>query len=274
MPDIKRVHQESRNELEKAILQATRLSNRILAEGRKRGVVLRLVGGLAVHEYCREHSFCDRNHGDLDLVGLSSQYEGIVQVMTEIGFRENKSMTIATGASRLLFEKPRLPDHIDVFLDHMNIEHDIDLKDRLEIEESTISVSDLILGKLTITRLNEKDIRDIITLVKDLKMGLDDSPGTINMAYIGGLCAKKWGLNHDVSASIRKVLDFLPRYALPKDDELEVAAKVRSMNDAILKAHKSLRWRVRALVGERIPWRREIETMNVTTDDGDDVLPA
>ncbi|MHA2143526.1 MAG: hypothetical protein ACXADF_18395 [Candidatus Thorarchaeota archaeon] len=238
-------------------------SSRILEEGRKRGVVLKLVGGLAVHNHCAEHHFCDRSHGDMDFVGLSSQYEDIVQSMNEVGYVENMSMTIAKGGSRLLFEKPGELDHIDVFLDRIDIEHTVNLKDRLEIEEDTLSVSDLLLLKLTITRLNEKDLRDIITMVKDLNLGQDDSSGIINVAYIAELCARSWGLHHDVIASIRQTMDFLPSYSLPEGVASDTDRRLKSIEDAILARPKSLKWKLRAILGESVSWRREIEAKGV-----------
>jgi hypothetical protein len=266
MAEIEGEDRYPHNDPEAAVLQASDESSQILNGARERNAVLRLVGGLAIHMHCSEHPFCDRSHGDMDFVGLSSQYESIVQVMKEAGYTENTNMTVSTGGSRLLFEKSGVKDHIDVFLDRIDIEHEIDLKDRLNIEKDTISVSDLLLLKLTITRLNEKDIRDIITMVKDLPMGRDDSSGTINMAYIADLCAKSWGLHHDVTASVRRTLDFLPGYSLAENVSSEVAGRLDEIEREILGAPKSLRWRLRALLGERVPWRREIETTGVALD--------
>ena len=256
---------------ESIILRASRESVRILDGARRRNTVLRLVGGLAIHIHCTEHSFCDRRYGDIDFVGLSSQYKSIVEVMKEVGYIENSNMTISTGGSRLLFEKPGSTKHIDVFMDHIDIEHEVNLRKRLEIEKDTISISDLLLIKLTITRLNEKDIRDIITMMKDIQIGHDDFAGTINMTYIAELCAKSWGLHHDVIASVKRTLDFLPSYALSEDITSEVSSRLEALENEILMAPKSLRWKLRALFGEKIPWRREIETTSVAFDTANEV---
>jgi len=263
MDEIKDSDAKADDDPESMIVHASRESTRILDEANQRNTVLRLVGGLAIHIYCTEHSFCDRHHADMDFVGLSSQYGSIVEVMKKAGYMENSSMTLSTGGSRLLFEKPGTMDHIDVFLDHINIEHEIDIRNRLGIENDTISISDLLLLKLTITRLNEKDIRDIITIMKDIQIGHDDSAGTINTTYIAELCAKSWGLHHDVIASLRRTLDFLPSYGLSEDINSEVASRLEVLENEILKSPKSRRWKLRALFGERIPWRREIETTDV-----------
>ncbi len=254
---------EDRNELENHISQASNESLRVVREAESSGVVLRLVGGHAIHLHCEEHDFCDRSHGDLDLVGLSGQYPGIVQLMEELGYVENKKMTLNTGGTRLLFEKPGSEEHIDVFLDQMNIEHNIDLRSRLQIEKLTLSVSDLLLAKLTISKLNEKDFRDIVTMIKDLDLGNMDSPATVNQTYIANLCAKEWGLYKDVLTSIERTLDFLPHYSLPRDDDVSVRKKLDSLRTTIVQEPKTVRWKLRALLGERIPWRREVESENI-----------
>jgi hypothetical protein len=271
MENIENSDADTSDNPETIILQASRESTRILDEARRRNTVLRLVGGLAIHIHCTEHSFCDRRYGDIDFVGLKTQYKSIVEVMKEVGYMENSNMTMSTGGSRLLFERPGTTDHIDVFLDHIDIEHEVNLKDRLDIEKETISISDLLLVKLTITRLNEKDIRDIITMMKDIRIGHDDSVGTINITYIAELCAKSWGLHHDVMASLRRTLDFLPRFALSESIDSEVADRLEALENEILKVPKSFRWRLRALIGERFPWRREIETTGVVLDTANDV---
>jgi len=43
-----------------------------------------------------------------------------------------------------------------------------------------------------------------------------------------------------------------------------VTKKLEALEDMILKSPKSFKWKLRALLGEHVPWRREIETMGVT----------
>lgn len=253
-------------DLEEEIQRAADESNRIMGESRRRGVVLKLIGGLAIHDHCKMHAFCDRTYADLDFVGLSSQYRILVQIMSDLGYAENTNMTLSTSGTRLLFEREESENHIDVFMDSVDIEHRVALKDRLDIEENTISVSDLLVLKLAITRLNEKDMRDIITILKDLTTGHDDSPNTINIDYIADLCARKWGLYHDVLASIQKVANYLQTYPLQKSSQLDVAKKLDTLRDTIVSTPKALSWKLRALLGEKIPWKREIESTNVLVD--------
>ena len=81
-------------------------SERILQRANENNVTLRLVGGLAIREHCSEIAFCERRYADIDVVGLSNQAHLIVRTFEELEYIEKRSMTISTGGTRLLFEKP------------------------------------------------------------------------------------------------------------------------------------------------------------------------
>ncbi|MHA2079662.1 MAG: hypothetical protein ACW99H_00775 [Candidatus Thorarchaeota archaeon] len=243
--------------------QDVRESERILQRANENHVTLRLVGGLAIREHCSEIAFCERRYADIDVVGLSNQFTQIVKTFEELGYIEKQSMTISTGGTRLLFEKPGSDDHVDVFLDNIDIEHMIDLRNRLTIEERTISVSDLLLVKLAISRLNEKDFRDMFTLLKDLKVGHDDTAGTINIDYIAMLCSRNWGLYHDIMMNIDRCLDFITQYNFQPNEQERILDTLEQMKTKVLLHPKTTRWKIRALFGERLAWRREIELEGV-----------
>src|SRR5450830_2150527 len=57
-------------------------------------------------------------------------------------------------------------DHVDVFLDWMKMDHEIDFRDRLDINTYAIDPADLFLSKLQIQKLNEKDAHDVIALAQ------------------------------------------------------------------------------------------------------------
>jgi hypothetical protein len=237
-------------------------SKRIIDEARARGVVLRLAGGLAVRQHCREFEFCERDYGDIDFVGLSQQSPAIIEIIEGFGYHENVHYTLTTGGMRLLFEKPGSTDHVDVFLDRLRMEHDIDLRGRLEIEENTISVSDILVTKLIITKMNEKDYRDIITIVKDLALGEEDAPKTINIKYIGALCAENWGLYHDVITTLDACADFMRQYHLGQETAQGVLKTLMLIREAIVTHPKSVRWKFRSHIGTRLAWRRDVELQN------------
>jgi hypothetical protein len=237
-------------------------SIRIIARAREKGVVLRLIGGLAIRQHCGEPAFCDREYGDIDVVGLSHQANSIMETIGEFGYHETNLYTMISGGNHLLFEKPDSEDHIDVFLDKLQMEHDINLRDRLDIEENTISVSDLLISKLIIKNLNEKDYRDIITLVKDLPLGHEDTPKTINIDYIAELCSQNWGLSQDVLAAIDACMGFLKTYSFDEPTLQELEKRFAEIRETIGNHPKSIKWILRSYFGKRFAWRNEVELEN------------
>ncbi|MFX1566353.1 MAG: DUF6036 family nucleotidyltransferase [Promethearchaeota archaeon] len=234
-------------------------AQRIIDSAQKQNVLLRLIGGLAIRRHCEIIGFCERDYADIDLVGLRKQSPQIIKVMEALGYQEDAQVAIATDGQRMLFLNPHSTDHIDIFLDTFEMEHSIDLKHRLTIEPYTISISDLLLTKLQIHRLNEKDVRDILTLIKDIPQGTTDEPGIINITYIATLCAKDWGLYHDVTTNITKVLQFLPNYSLSSTEIDHIRLSLHHIQTTIEQAPKGRKWQLRKRLGTRKTWRREVE---------------
>jgi hypothetical protein len=244
---------------------------RIVDAARERGIVLRLFGGLGVRAWCDVIAFCERDYSDVDLLGLRTQRTKIHGFFRELGYAENLHFKQATGGRQLQFVRPcahrdddgALPvhpdDHVDVFLDTFRMDHELGLKDRLELDDYTLPVSDQLLTKLQVHRQDEKDVRDVVTLLKDLELADDEAPGVIGLSYIAAKCAEDWGLYHDVERSLVRAETMLPGYALPEADEGRVRDGLARLRRALEDAPKSRRWRRRARVGERRQWHNDVE---------------
>lgn len=255
----------------------------IIEAARTRDVTLRLTGGLAVRRYCTDLAFVQRDHSDIDLMGLSSQIARLQRLFMELGYVENTYVSQATANAQLQFLPPaavghiraqairgRLAgagssagvaegDHIDVFVDVMRMDHDIDVRDRLGIDRYAVSPVDILAVKLQIGEPAEKDIHDIVALLKDVPLSDRDDDASIHVMRLARLCARDWGLYFDVTRSLKTTLAMLDRYGLDAAERDTVVRRAGVVRAAIDAATKSLRWRVRARVGTRLPWRREIE---------------
>lgn len=251
---------------EKLILEA----QRIIDMAQTRQVLLRLIGGLAIRRHCEIIDFCERDYADIDLVGLRKQTPQIIEVMEELQYKEDSKVALATNGERMLFYRRGSSDHVDVFLDTFRMEHTINLRDRLTIEVYTISISDLLLSKLQIYQLNEKDVRDILTIIKDVPVGSQDEPGVINVQYLAGLCAKDWGLFQDVNTNILKALDLMKNYTLSSSETQQMQHRLLHLQTAIERAPKSLKWKLRKRVGKRKAWRSQVEDQSTSPTMEDD----
>jgi hypothetical protein len=244
---------------------------RLVDAARSEGLTLRLLGGLAVREHCRSLDLCVRDYSDLDMVAPARQANRLAALFASFGYTDNFDVSTETGSAELQFVRPckhgggpgthpaHVDDHIDVFLDTFRMDHDIALARRLQIEPYTVSLSDLLLTKLQIFRLNEKDVRDIVTLLSDVEVGEEDAPGLINRQYIGKLCADDWGLFYDVALNLQRVDEGAATYDLSDAQVAHVRRGVMQLVAAIDGAPKSVRWRLRARVGTRAAWHSRLD---------------
>ncbi len=220
----------------------TRRADRLMAEAmamvdaaREQGVQLRLTGGLAVRRYCSDLDFMDREYSDIDVVGLSSQRKEMHQVFAGLGYTENRYVTQATDAEQLQYvktetlvapdkrpgeESPEAPlvDHVDIFLDVMKMDHDVDVRDRLDIDDYAVSPVDALIAKLQIGKINQKDVHDVIALLKDVPLHDTDGSASIDVAYLAEVCSRDWGLYHDITTNLDVVLAMVDDYGLAAAD--------------------------------------------------------
>jgi hypothetical protein len=147
------------------------------------------------------------------------------------------------------------------------MEHTIDLRNRLQIEELTISVSDILVTKLIVYVTNEKDYRDIFTIIKDMKVGHEDEPGEINIDYIANICSKDWGLFQDITGKIDECLQVMTHFDFSESESKLIRSNFQSVKEAIMKHPKSLKWKLRGLVGTRQPWRETVEEEDLSVSD-------
>ena len=97
--------------------------------------------------------------------------------------------------------------------------------------------------------LDEKDLRDIVTILADTEVGEQDDPGIINAPYIGKLCCEDWGLFYDVAMNLQRVDEGVASFGLSDAQAARVHHGVLHLIVAIDEAPKSLRFRLRARVG-------------------------
>ena len=127
--------------------------------------------------------------------------------------------------------------------------HVIDFKGRLEVDYPTIPLADLLLEKLQIVHINEKDIKDSILLLLEHDVGEGDKE-TINMKRITKIMAEDWGFYYTSTTNLKKIGTFLPKYTnLTDEQRLAITSKIEKLLQGIENEPKKLGWKVRARVG-------------------------
>jgi hypothetical protein len=154
------------------------------------------------------------------------------------------------GDRRLLYLDPANGRQVDVFIDVMRMCHVIDLRGRLDFRGPCLAPADLLLSKLQIYEINRKDLVDLVALFLDHGMS-DHDDDAINARYIARLSADDWGLHRTVRLNSERLRAILGELSV---DEALVLQRLDELWRFIDEEPKSLRWRLRARVGDRLSW--------------------
>lgn len=232
---------------------------RIVDTAAERKVMLRLLGGLATRLHCEDLTFCKRDYSDIDLVGMSAEKNKIIEMFVDLGYIPNHPFIALHGHKRLQFEDTLNNRHVDVFLDHFDMDHDWDLSHRLHLEKYTLPLSDLLLMKLQICKINEKDVKDILTTLKDCDIGESDTPHVINVEYVVDKCSEDWELYESVLENLGTIQELLGGYDLTGEERVIVEKRLRDLTSRLINHPKTAQWRLRSLVGKHARWCEPVE---------------
>jgi len=236
---------------------------RIANKSKEEALTLRIMGATAVRIHCPKfaslHETLGREISDIDFMAHGSQSNDIIDFLLRMGYTfDRRRLMIMRYFNRYIFDAPE-KRHLDVFFDKLEMCHTIDFNHRLEVDYPTISLADILLEKLQIVKINAKDIKDCIVLLREHGVGESDQE-TLNINYISGLLAKDWGFYYTATQNLEKVEAASKGYAALQDSDLQdISVKIAYMKDEIGRAPKSVAWRMRARVGNKQKWYREVE---------------
>jgi hypothetical protein len=139
--------------------------------------------------------------------------------------------------------------------------HTLDFKNRLELDSPTITLSDLLLQKVQIVKINEKDIKDTMILLREHEIA-ETEKENVNSDYIAKLLSDNWGFWYTATTNLRKVQEFLSQYeALNKADREDIDSKIDKLLKTLESEPKSLTWKIRAKIGTSKRWYTEVEEL-------------
>ncbi|MGC8849737.1 MAG: hypothetical protein ACP5K1_01345 [Candidatus Bathyarchaeia archaeon] len=240
-------------------------ASRIVGEAERKGVILRVMGAVAFRLHCPKHGSMhealNRSLTDLDLAAYSRQRSGVEGLFRELGYSmKPTSFAMHMLGDREIFIHPSNRFVVDVFYDKLVMCHDIDFHGRLERDYPTIPLAELLLEKLQIVQLTEKDVKDVLMLIREHEIGGGDRE-TVNADYIAGILSEDWGFYYTVTSNIRKIRELTVNFRLDENAKIEINSKLDSLLKAIEEKPKSMKWKLRAKVGPKKKWYRDVETI-------------
>jgi hypothetical protein len=236
---------------------------RITEAARQGALMLRLLGSLAFQIHCPQYGFLQaklgRAYTDIDFAGYARQAKPISQMLAGLGYTEDREIFVVTEGSRAIFENPANGIHVDVFYEKLDFCHVIRWNGRLEADWPTIPMAEMLLEKMQIVKINEKDLIDTIMLFLEHPLG-DADTETINMAQVARLCAADWGLWRTTTMNLQKVRQIAETYPqLSSADKTTVARQVEIALARLEAEPKPLAWKLRARVGDRVKWYKDVD---------------
>src|SRR5712691_9751157 len=170
-------------------------ARRVIAGAHAEQVMLRVLGGVAVqlHTGGEVHPGLARPYRDIDLVTTRKQGRAAAQLLQGLGYQPNERFNAMNGATRLVFYDPEHARRVDVFVGEFRMCHEIPIAARLHVDDQTIPLAELLLTKLQIVRLNEKDLHDIWAILLEHAVAEHDDD-SVNSTHVAQLLAADWGL--------------------------------------------------------------------------------
>lgn len=239
-------------------------------EAQRDGLILRIMGGLAIYLHCLEYENLWAGLGrlgkkvftDIDYVSYGKYRGRLLKFFEQRGFTINQKMLYLYGKSRHIYYGNKIP-MVEVFYDRLEMNHTIDYAGRLEADSPTLPLAELLLQKVQMVGMHEKDIKDTIVLFRAHELGEDDND-RINQAAIGKRLLWDWGFYHTATTNLRKIKDSLSGYAvLGKEDAEIVDRRVTQLLQYLEEGPKSMKWKLRAKVGTRVKWYNVIDDWDV-----------
>ncbi len=236
-----------------------------LEQPENRHVIMRLIGALAFRTHCPQFGYLQdalgRKFTDIDFAAYRRYSREITRLLTALGYVEEKMVTQLFGDARMLFNDPVFGRHIDIFFEKLDFCHPVVFTGRLEVEQYTLPLAELLLEKMQIVQINEKDLIDSIMLLREHPVG-DSDQETISARVIAAILGYDWGFWRTVTGNLKLLDETLDRYpSLTDEDRQVVRQRIIELQEAIQRQPKSVKWKLRSRIGERVKWYKDVEEL-------------
>jgi hypothetical protein len=219
------------------------------------GIGLKLLGGLAVRVLCPDFPPRLRRDQDIDYACLSKERKKVATFLESSGCEPDKRFNNLNGDRQMYFMAPS-GRPVDLMVDRLTMCHTLDLRPSFSRMPFTIDAMDVLLSKLQIVELNEKDARDIIHLLAALPLG-GSEPVSLDTDRFCRLVGADWGWWRTVTGNLAKLPALMaerPDLVPPGDEIKHPGAQAQRLLELAQETPKSVKWRLRSNVGDRVRW--------------------
>jgi hypothetical protein len=234
---------------------------RIVEAAQQAGVIMRVMGPLALHYYfpdmvdlyAKLERLGERYFTDIDYAAYGKSAGKMKGFMEGIGYECDLGTLMSSGKTRHIYYGGAVP-MIDVFFDKLDYCHEVNYKDRLELDDYCVTLADIMLQKLQIWEINDKDLKDIEYLFVTAEIGEDDHK-KMNQTYVAQRLADDWGFWYTATTNLGRVKEHADTVAALSPEQ---KAKVKQVADQMLarieSEPKTKGWNKRAKKGASKIW--------------------
>jgi hypothetical protein len=253
---------------------------RLVLEADKRGIPLRLLGGVAIRIHCPE--FLDfakklmrlgegqQEYTDLDFMSYMKFRNDTVKFFEEMNYDKRRTTMSSAATQRKIFFHPKGWFYVDVFYDKLlAANHPLDFKRRLELDSPTITPADLLLEKLQIVFPDEKDVKDLLLLIRAHEVSTGEEKNKINGKFVASILASDWGFWYTVTTNLAGLKQHAEAAAALTEEEKQlIVSRVDALRKSIDQEPKSTGWKMRSMVGTKKQWYNPVETSQTVGEFG------
>jgi hypothetical protein len=252
---------------------------RIVNQAQEAGITIRLLGATAVRLQAGAHADLfyrldrlasgGKAFTDIDLAAYSKQRSNLRKFLEKtLGYKLDQYSVLMHGNERMILHHPEGKYSVDVFYDKLQYSHEVHFGSsphdgRLSLDPVTISPTDLVLEKTQIHEINEKDIKDLITLFAACESSDEEGRGRINCKHIAKILANDWGFWYDVRSNLDKVAHFAQRYReegrLDSEVLETILRRIGDLRRAVDETPKTNSWEKRNKDGTKKKWWNDVE---------------
>jgi hypothetical protein len=227
------------------------------------GLGLKLLGGLAVRVICPDFPPRLRAGQDMDFACMGKGRKDVAAYLERSGCEPDRRFNNLNGDRQMYFNAPS-GRPIDVMVNQLTMCHTLDFRPSFGSLPYTVDAIDVLLSKLQIVELNEKDAWDIFHLLSGVPVGQAGSgrgasstgQPVLDTDRFGKVLGSDWGWWRTVTGNLAK----LPALAqdkpqlLPPGAAYDPLAQARALEEVAQAAPKGVKWKLRANVGDRVRW--------------------
>jgi len=219
-----------------------------------KGIPVRVLGSAAVALHCTagQQWILPPSHNVLELGSRANTAPILAEVLQSVGFLPLTKFNESTGGKRLFFRLAESELWADIHCGAYEKYHRVEFDDVLTDEELVLPATQTFLVRLQTVETSDADLRDLIAMLCDHEVSIGPSPDAIDATQITALCADDWGWYRTAIRNLDRLRVLGSGARLSAQPYLR--ERINGLRESIEHAPKSVRWQMRARVGDSVRW--------------------